>query len=147
MRRRVIARLLVPGGPGASALESGTPGWVITKKLRLPQNRNCGETILRLLAKLYYRISVLRAKRHASSLTRNKAGEQMRAITIDPKELARIEEFAAYFNIPVQEALNKAVAEWMDATGDVMMAFTENERRKVATRSKLTLVSRHTTSV
>jgi len=72
---------------------------------------------------------------------------ELRTIAIDPKALARIEEFAAYFNIPVQEALNKALTEWMDATGDVMMAFTENERRKVVTRSKLTLVRRQSAGV
>lgn len=72
---------------------------------------------------------------------------ELRTIAIDPKALARIEEFAAYFNISVQEAMNKAVTEWMDATGDVMMAYTENERRKVATRPKLTLVRRQATGV
>ena len=72
---------------------------------------------------------------------------EKRRISIDPKAFARIEEFAAYFNISVQEAITKAVGEWMDATGDIMMAFTENERRKVATRSKLTLVKRQATGV
>lgn len=95
---------------------------------------------MKLLAKLFYRISVLRARRHASSQSDMRS--DMRTITIDPKALARIEEFAEYFRIPVEDALNKAITEWMEATGDMMMAFTENERRKVASRTKLTLVKR-----
>jgi len=80
---------------------------------------------------------------HAGKFAGTYQGEKtMRTVKINPEAFARIEEFAAYFNIPVKDALNKAVTEWMEATGDVMMAFTENERRKAATRSKLTLVKR-----
>ena len=65
----------------------------------------------------------------------------VKTITIDSDTLARIEEFAICFHISVAEAINKALREWMDGTGDMMMAFAENERRTTSP-PKLILVKR-----
>ena len=99
---------------------------------------------MEVLPQLFYRtISALRLTWRSSLLAHiNMKKDTMRTITVSPEAFTRIVEFAAFYDMPVKDALNKAITEWMDTTGDVMMAFTENERRKVATRSKLTLVKR-----
>jgi len=96
---------------------------------------------MELLAKLFYRsYSVVRAMRSLSSATAKDAREAPRTVTLRPDTSAQIEDFAVYFNIPVEDAVNKAVAEWMETTGNVMLAYTENARRKTEARPKLTLV-------
>ena len=96
-----------------------------------------------LLTKLFYRSTVFfEAMRQKSSQPQTPARRDVREIPIESETLNRIEEFATYFGIPIEEAINKAVTEWMYTTGDMMMAYTEHERRTTAARPKLTLVKR-----
>ena len=99
---------------------------------------------MEVLLKFFYRtISALRLTRHSSLLAHVKTKKAtMRTITVSPEAFTRIVEFATFYDMPIRDALNKAITEWMEATGDLMKAFTENDRRKVVTRSKLTLVKR-----
>jgi hypothetical protein len=65
----------------------------------------------------------------------------VRTIKVNAEVFDRIKAFAAFYDMPVEAAMNRALKEWMDATGDIIMANTEHKRRQTST-PKLFLVKR-----
>ena len=57
----------------------------------------------------------------------------MRTIKVNAEVFDRIKAFAGFYDMPVEAALNRALKEWLDATGDIMMATTEYKRRHSST--------------
>jgi hypothetical protein len=66
----------------------------------------------------------------------------VRAVALSAETHNRICRYAEIANVTTDQAVNDAVIEWMNSTGDLVIEALERRSRRHATKPKLILVSK-----